>query len=139
MKARIKWTDHLSFVGETGSGHATVIDGPPEAGGRNLGGRPMEMVLLGLGSCSAVDVLSILRKSRQQVEDCVVELSAERADSVPKVFTKIHMHYIIKGRGLGEKQVERAVSLSAEKYCSVSRMLAATVQITHDYELVESR
>lgn len=136
MKARIKWLDNMSFVGETGSGHAVVIDSAPEAGGRNLGPRPMELVLLGLGSCSSIDVMLMLQKSRQQVSDCVVEIEAERAEDVPRVFTKIHLHFIVTGRDLSEKHVERAVTLSAEKYCSVSRMLEKTAEITFDYELV---
>lgn len=138
MKVRVKWTDHMTFLGETGSGHAVAIDSAPEAGGRNLGGRPMEMVLLGLGSCSAVDVMLMLKKSRQAVDDCVVEVEAERADDVPKVFTRIHLHYIVTGRNIGLKQLERAISLSAEKYCSVSRMLAHTAEITHDHEVIEA-
>lgn len=135
MKARIKWIEHVAFAGETGSGHALVMDGAPESGGRNLGPRPMEMVLLGLGGCTAFDVVSILRKARQRIEDCVIEIEAQRADSVPKVFTAIHLHYIVTGRDLEEKQVARAVDLSANKYCSVSHMLAASAQLTHDYEI----
>ena len=137
MKVRVKWTDHMAFIGESGSGHAVVIDSAPEAGGRDLGARPMEMVLIGLGSCSAIDLLLILQKSRQQVEDCYVEIEAERADVIPKVFTKIHMHYVIEGKNLGDKQVQRAVSLAAEKYCSVSAMLEKTAVLTHDYEIIE--
>jgi putative redox protein len=135
MKARIKWLDHMSFVGESGSGHSVVMDASPDDGGRNLGVRPMEMVLLGLGGCTAIDVMLILQKARQQVEDCSVEISAERAPEVPKVFTKIHLHYRVEGRDLSAKQVERAISLSAEKYCSVTKMLEKTAQITHDFEL----
>lgn len=138
MKTRIKWIDNVAFVGETGSGHAVVMDGAPEAGGRNLGPRPMEMVLLGLGGCTAFDVIAILRKARQSVVDCVIEVDADRAESVPKVFTKIHVHYVVTGRQLEEKHVARAVKLSAEKYCSVSRMLAASAEITHDYEIREA-
>lgn len=136
MKARIKLADQMTFIGETGSGHAVVIDSAEDIGGRDIGARPMEMVLLGLGSCTAIDVMAILRKARQDVTDCVVELEAERADSIPKVFTKIHVHFVVTGRDLSEKQVQRAVSLSAEKYCSVSRMLEKTASITHDFELV---
>ena len=136
MKCRIKWIDHMSFVGESGSGHSVVMDGAPEAGGRNLGVRPMEMVLLGLGGCTSFDVMSILQKSRQPVTDCVVEIEAERADSVPKVFTRIHIHFIVSGRGLDESKVDRAVNLSADKYCSVSRMLEKAATITHDFEIV---
>ncbi|HEX5056531.1 MAG TPA: OsmC family protein [Gammaproteobacteria bacterium] len=138
MKARIKWLDHMSFVGESGSGHSVVMDSSPDDGGRNLGVRPMEMVLLGLGGCTAIDVMLILQKARQQVEDCIVEISAERASEPPKVFTKIHLHYRIKGRELSSKQVERAISLSSEKYCSVTKMLEKTAQMTHDFELLES-
>ncbi|MGB5395953.1 MAG: OsmC family protein [Gammaproteobacteria bacterium] len=137
MKATVKWLDNMSFVGESGSGHSVVMDGPPEAGGRNMGVRPMEMVLLGMGGCTAFDVVMILKRSRQDIVDCHVELEAERAAEVPRVFTKIHVHYIIKGRQLNEKQVERAVNLTAEKYCSVSIMLAAVAKVTHDYEIVD--
>ncbi len=135
MRARIKWIENVAFAGEAGSGHAIVMDGAPESGGRNLGPRPMEMVLLGLGGCTAFDVVTILRKARQQVDDCVIEVEADRAETVPKVFTKIHLRYIVSGRDLEEKQVARAVSLSADKYCSVSRMLAASVQLSHEYEI----
>ncbi|HEY9050108.1 MAG TPA: OsmC family protein [Gammaproteobacteria bacterium] len=137
MKARVKWLDHMSFVGETGSGHSVVMDGAPDSGGRNLAARPMEMVLVGMGGCTAFDVVMILQRARQPITDCIVEIEAERAEEVPKVFTKIHAHYIIKGKGLSEKQVEKAVKLSAEKYCSVSIMLAETADITHDYEIIE--
>ena len=123
------------MVGESGSGHALVMDGPPEHGGRNLGVRPMEMLLLGMGGCTEFDVLHILRKARQRVTDCVVELEAERAQEDPKVFTRIHVHFIVSGPELSEKHVRRAVSLSAEKYCSASIMLGATADITHDYEI----
>ena len=126
------------FVGESGSGHAVVIDGPPEAGGRNLGIRPMELVLAGLGACTAFDVVSILKKSRQKVTDCRVELDAERADEVPKVFTRIHIHFVITGQDLKAAAVERAIELSAEKYCSATIMLSASVEISHDFEVVEA-
>ncbi len=135
MKARIKWVEDVVFLGEAGSGHAVVIDGPPEGGGRNLGLRPMELVLLGVGSCTAYDVMHILKKSRQPVRDCVVELTAERAEDVPKVFTHIHIHFIVSGEGLSEGAVRRAVALSAEKYCSASIMLGKSVEISHDFEL----
>jgi putative redox protein len=138
MKARVKWVQDATFIGEAGSGHAVVMDGPPESGGRNLGPRPMEMLLLGMGGCTAFDVVYILQRARQPVLDCVVELEAERADEAPKVFTKIHVHFIVSGRGLSEKQVERAVHLSAEKYCSASLMLAKAATITHDFEVVEA-
>jgi putative redox protein len=135
MKARIKWVQDATFVGESGSGHSVVMDGPPDSGGRNLGVRPMEMLLLGMGGCTAADVVHILKRSRQSVTDCVVELDAERAAEVPKVFTRIHVHFIVTGNKLSENQVKRAVQLSAEKYCSASLMLAKTAAITHDYEI----
>jgi putative redox protein len=137
MKCRVKWLDHMSFVGESGSGHSVVMDGAPEAGGRDLGIRPLEMMLLGLGGCTAFDVVSILQKSRQKMIDCEVEIEAERADSIPKVFTKIHMHFIVRGKGLDSSRVSKAVSLSADKYCSASRMLEKTAEITHDFEIIE--
>lgn len=139
MKARIKWVEDVTFVGESGSGHSVVMDGPPGHGGHNRGVRPMEMLLLGLGGCTAFDVMHILRKARQPVTDCVVELEAERADTDPKVFTKIHVHFIVTGTGLDDRRVARAVSLSAEKYCSASIMLGqAGVRISHDYRIVDS-
>jgi len=137
MKACVKWLDHMSFVGESGSGHCVVMDGPPEDGGRNMGVRPMEMVLLGMGGCTAFDTVHILKRARQDITDCRVELEAERVSEVPKVFSKIHAHYVISGRNLNEKQVARAVNMTAEKYCSVSIMLAASVEITHDYEIID--
>ena len=135
MKARVKWLDHMSFVAESGSGHSIVLDGSPEHGGRDLGIRPMESVLIGLGACSAFDVVLMLKKARQNVLDCEVVLEAERADAVPAVFTKIEMVYRIAGTELLKKQVDRAVSLSAEKYCSVSKMLEESVEITHRVEI----
>ena len=138
MKARIKWVEDAMFVGESGSGHAVVMDGPADGGGRNLGVRPMEMLLLGTGACSSYDVVHILRKGRNPVTDCVCELEAERADGVPAVFTKIHMHFIVTGNGLKEGVVKRAVELSAEKYCSASIMLGKSVEITHDFEIREA-
>ena len=137
MKARIKWLDNMSFVGESDSGHSVVMDGAPESGGRNLGIRPMEMLLLGTGGCTAFDVVSILRKARQDVVDCVVEMTAERADEIPRVFTKIHAHFVVSGHNLSDKQVARAIGLSADKYCSASKMLAATAEVSHDYEIEE--
>lgn len=137
MKARVKWVENVTFVGETGSGHAVVMDGAPEAGGRNLGPRPMEMLLIGTGACSAFDVILILKKSRVAVTDCVVDVSAERAETDPKVFTKIHLHFVVTGKNLDAAKVERAVSLSAEKYCSASAMLAKSALVTHDVEIVE--
>ncbi|WP_260294366.1 OsmC family protein [Sedimenticola hydrogenitrophicus] len=136
MKARVKWVEQTLMVGESGSGHAVVMDGPPDFGGRNLGVRPMEMLLLGLGGCTQFDVVHILRKGRNQVTLCEVELEAERAETDPKVFTKIHVHFRLAGPGLTEKAVERAVKLSAEKYCSASIMLGQVVEISHDFELV---
>ena len=137
MQARIKWVEKATFLGEAASGHAVVMDGPPDHGGRNLGVRPMEMLLLGMGGCTSYDVVHILTKARQPITDCVAELSAERAETDPKVFTKIHVHFIVSGHGLKEAQVRRAVELSAEKYCSASIMLGKVAQITHDYEIVE--
>jgi putative redox protein len=138
MKARIKLSEGVTFVAESGSGHAVVVDGSPDVGGRNLGARPMEMVLMGTGACSAIDVVLILRKARQAIEDCVVELEADRAENEPKVFTRIRMHYVITGKGLNPAQVERAIKLSKDKYCSASAMLAKTAEITADFEIVES-
>ena len=138
MKATVKWSDGAMFVGESGSGHAVVMDGAPDLGGRNLGPRPMEMLLIGTGGCSTYDVMSMLRKSRQQVVDCRVEIEAERADAVPAVFTRINLHFVITGVGLKESHVKRAVELSAEKYCSASIMLAAAgVEMSHSYQIVE--
>lgn len=138
MKARIKWVENATFIAESGSGHAVVMDGPPESGGRNLGPRPMEMMLLGMGGCTTFDVMHILKKSREPVSDCIAELSAERAESEPKVFTRIHVHFIVKGHGLKEAKVRKAVELSAEKYCSASIMLGqAGVDISHDFEIIE--
>jgi len=139
MKARVKWVEEVTFLGESASGHAVVMDGPPEDGGRNLGVRPMEMLLLGMGGCTAFDVVHILKKARQPVTDCVVELEAERAAEPPKVFTRIHAHFIVAGRGLSDAHVKRAVELSAEKYCSASIMLAKTATITHDYEIADEQ
>jgi len=137
MKGTVKWLDGRTFVAESGSGHAIVMDGPPDGGGRNIGVRPMEMLLLGVGGCSVYDVISILEKSRQKVRDCRVELSAERADAIPAVFTRIHLHFVLSGDELNPRQVERAVQMSAEKYCSASIMLgSAGVEITHDFEIV---
>lgn len=138
MKARVKWVQDVMFIGESGSGHTVVMDGAPEAGGRNLGLRPMELVLLGVGGCTAFDVVTILKKQRQNVLDCVAQLQAERAESDPKVFTRIHLHFVVTGKGLKEEQVKRAIELSAEKYCSASIMLKPKVEITHDYEIVEA-
>ena len=137
MKARIKFVENVAFLAESGTGHAMVIDGAPAEGGRNLGPRPMELLLMGLGSCTAFDVVLILRKGREKVTDCVVEVEAERAATDPKVFTRIHMHYRVAGRGLAPAKVERAIALSAEKYCSASAIMSKTATITHDWEVVE--
>ena len=136
MKARIKWIENVAFLGETESGHAVVMDGSPEAGGRNLGPRPMETVLIGSGACSTFDVIHILRKGREPVTDCVVELTAERALTDPKVFTSIHFHYIVTGNNLNAGKVERAIKLSAEVYCSATAMLAKTARVTHDFVIL---
>jgi putative redox protein len=137
MKARIKWQDEMSFVAESGSGHKILMDGPPDAGGQNLGPRPMEMLLMGTGGCAAVDVVLILKKSRQEISDCVVEIEAERAPKDPKVFTRIHFHFILSGKKMKPEQVERAINLSARKYCSASIMLSKTAELTHDFEIIE--
>ena len=138
MKATIKWVDGVMFLGESGSGHTVVMDGPPEAGGRNMGIRPMEMLLVGMGGCASFDVMSMLKKSRQDVRDCRCELQAERADAVPAVFEKITMNFIVSGKGLKEAHIKRAVELSAEKYCSASIMMEkAGVEIVHAYQIEE--
>ncbi len=138
MKARLKLVEGVTWVAESDSGHGVVVDGSPDIGGRNLGMRPMELVLAGLGGCTGMDVVTILRKQRQDVSDVTIEVDAERAATIPRVFTRIHVHYVVTGRGLSEAAVRRAVELSAEKYCSVSRMLQSTVEITHDFEVVEA-
>lgn len=139
MQTTVKWVDGAMFLGESGSGHSVVMDGPEDLGGRNLGPRPMEMLLLGTGGCAMYDVMSMLGKSRQPVQDCRVEIQAERADAVPAVFTRINLHFIVSGAGLKDSQVKRAVELSAEKYCSASIMLGAGgVEISHSYEINDS-
>ena len=138
MKARVKWLENVTFMGESGSGHSVVIDGPEAHGGRNIGMRPMELMLLGMGGCTSFDVVHILRKARQQITDCEAQIRAERADSEPKVFTRIHIHFVITGNNLKAQQVKRAIELSAEKYCSASIMLGKTAEITHDYEIIET-
>jgi len=140
MECTVKWVDAncMTFMAETGSGHTLVMDGAPESGGRDLAPRPMETVLAGTGGCTAFDVVLILKRSRQEVSGCEVSLKAERADTDPKVFTKIHFHFRISGRNLKPDAVERAIKLSAEKYCSASIMLAKTAQITHDWEIIEA-
>lgn len=138
MKASVRWVDDVVFLAESGSGHTVTIDGPESEGGRNIGIRPMELMLMGMGGCTSFDVMKILKKSRQPVEDCIAQIEAKRAEDVPSVFTDIHIHFVIKGRGVKEAQVKRAIELSAEKYCSASIMLGrGGVNITHDYELVE--
>jgi putative redox protein len=137
MKARIKWVEEVSFLGETESGHAVLMDGPPAGGGRNLGPRPMEMLLIGTGGCTAYDVVHILKKGRHPITDCVVDMEAERAENDPKVFTRIHLHFVVTGKALKHEAVARAIELSATKYCSASIMLGATANITHDFEIVE--
>jgi putative redox protein len=139
MKVRVKWVEEVSFLAQSESGHAVLMDGPPEGGGRNLGPRPMEMVLMGTAGCSAYDVIHILKKGRADVRDCVVDVEAERADTEPKVFTKIHLHYTVTGKDLKAEQVERAIKLSAEKYCSASIMLAKSAIITHDFVVIEAQ
>ena len=138
MECTVRWHDGMSFIAETGSGHFITMDGPPDAGGRNLAPRPMETVLAGTGGCTAFDVVMILKRSRQDITDCSVKMTAERADVDPKVFTKIHMHFLVTGRNLKPESVERAVKLSAEKYCSASIMLAKTAEITHSWEIQEA-
>ncbi|MDX0541744.1 OsmC family protein [Sinorhizobium medicae] len=138
MKARLKWVEGRTFVGESGSGHKVVLGTATGPDGPTPGPSPMEMVLIGTGGCSAFDVVHILEKGREAIEDCVVEMDADRAEQDPRVFTRIHMHFIVKGRGLAAKKVERAVALSIEKYCSASAMLAKTATITHDFEVVDT-
>jgi len=137
VKATIKWVDNAMFLAESGSGHSVVMDGPEDHGGRNMGVRPMEMLLMGMGGCTSFDVMSILSKQRQNVIDCRAEIEAERADEVPSVFTKIHIHFVVTGKNLRENAVEKAVALSAEKYCSASIMLEkGGVEISHSFEVV---
>jgi putative redox protein len=136
MKARVKWVEDVMFVGESDSGHSIVMDGPEEMGGHGTGMRPMELLLLGLGGCTSFDMVQILTKSRQDIRDCVVEIESERSEDIPKVFTKIHVHYKVTGKDLKDSQVNRAVKLSTEKYCSASLMLGKMAEITHDYEII---
>ncbi|SER16565.1 putative redox protein [Nitrosomonas sp. Nm51] len=138
MKTSIQWQGNVSFLAESGSGHQVLMDGAPEAGGQNRGPRPMEMILMGLGGCTTFDIIFILKKSRQDVTDCFVEIEAQRAKTDPKVFTHVHLHFVLTGNRLNHHQVERAINLSAEKYCSASIMLKNSVNITHDYEIIES-
>jgi putative redox protein len=137
LKARVQLVQGMTFVAESGSGHAVVVDAAPDVGGRDLGPRPMELVLMGTGACSAIDVVHILRRARHDVTGCVVELDSERAEEDPKVFTRIRMHYVVTGKGLARTQVERAIKLSKEKYCSATIMLAHTAEITFDFEVRE--
>lgn len=137
MKSRVKWVENVCFMAESESGHAMIMDGSPEIGGRNMGPRPMEMLLMGAGGCTSVDVVMILKKSRQYVTACEVEVSAERAGDHPKVFTKIHMHFTLRGHGVKPELVDRAIKLSAEKYCSASIILGKTAVMTHDFEIIE--
>lgn len=138
MKSRVNWAGGAAFVGESSGGHRIIMDGPPEGGGRNLGPRPMETLLLGMGACASYDVVSILKKGRQALQDCLVEIEAERAETEPKVFTRIHLHFILTGHGLDESRVDRAIALSAEKYCSASIMLGKTADISHSFEIRDS-
>jgi putative redox protein len=137
MKARIRLVEGMTFIAESGSGHGVVIDASPDIGGRDLGARPMEMVLMGTGACSAIDVVHILRKARQPITGCVVEMDSDRAGEDPKVFTRIHFHYVVTGKGLAPAQVERAIVLSKDKYCSATAMMAKTAQISFDFEIRE--
>ena len=138
LKAKVKWIEDVMFVGESGSGHSVIMDGAPDAGGRNLGFRPMEMLLLGLAGCSAFDVVLILKRGRENVTDCVVEVDADRAETDPKVFTNVRMRYVVTGKGLDTNKVERAVALSEEKYCSASAIIAKTAQMSHTVEILEA-
>lgn len=138
MKANVKWVGNRTFLGESGSGHTVVMDGPPEHGGRNIGVRPMEMILLGMGGCASFDVIDILQKGRKDIIDCVVEITAERVDTIPKVFSKIHLHFKVTGRNLKDSVIQRAINLSAEKYCSATIMLGKSVTISHDFEVINT-
>lgn len=138
MDCVVKWIDGMTFIAETGTGHLVAMDGAPDAGGRNLAPRPMELVLAGTGGCSAFDVVLILKRGRQAVSGCEVRLQAERAETDPKVFTRIHMHFRVTGKDLKPEAVERAVRLSAEKYCSASIMLGKTAEMTHDFEIIDA-
>jgi putative redox protein len=137
MKARVKCVEDVQFLGESGTGHTIVMDGPEEMGGHGTGMRPMELLLLGMGGCTSFDMVEILGKARQDIRDCVVEIDSERSEEIPKVFTKINVHYTITGKNLKENHVKRAVELSTEKYCSASLMLGKTAEITHSYDIIE--
>jgi putative redox protein len=136
MNVKVKWIDGMMMVGESGSGHAVVMDGPADVGGNNMGVRPMEMLLIGMAGCTTVDVVSTLKKMRENIDDCIAEVSAERASEHPKVFTNIHIHFIVQGLDLNPAKVEKAIALSADKYCSASIMMAKTANVTHDFEVV---
>jgi putative redox protein len=136
MNVKVKWIDGMMMVGESGSGHAVVMDGPADVGGNNMGVRPMEMLLIGMAGCTTVDVVSTLKKMRENIDDCIAEVSAERASEHPKVFTNIHIHFIVQGSDLNPAKVEKAIALSADKYCSASIMMAKTADVTHDFEVV---
>ena len=138
MKAEVKWLGKRAFEGTPGSGHSVIMDSSPEFGGEDRGIRPMEMMMVGMGGCTSIDVMNILEKSRQDVTDCVAEITAERAETEPKVFVKMHVHFKVTGRNIDPKRVERAIQLSAEKYCSASIMLGKTAEITHDFEILEA-
>ena len=137
MNISVKWIDGMLMVGKSDSGHAVVMDGPPEIGGENLGGRPMEMLLLGMTGCTVIDVVSTLKKMREDVVDCQTQVSADRSEEYPKVFTNIHVHFVLRGKQLNPLKVDKAIKLSAEKYCSASIMIGKTAIITHDYEIIE--
>ena len=137
MNISVKWIDGMLMVGKSGSGHAVVMDGPPEIGGENLGVRPMEMLLLGMTGCTMIDVVSTLKKMREDVVDCQTQVSADRSEEYPKVFTNIHVHFVLRGKQLNPSKVDKAIKLSAEKYCSASIMIGKTAIITHDYEIIE--
>ncbi len=136
MKARVKWVEDVQFVGESGTKHSLIMDGPENLGGHGTGMYPMELLLLGLGGCTSFDVVEMLKKSRQNIVDCVVDRVGQRSESIPKIFTDIHIHYIITGSNIKEAQVKRAIELSSEKYCSASLMLGKSANITHDYEII---
>ncbi|MBI1732616.1 MAG: OsmC family protein [Gammaproteobacteria bacterium] len=135
MQTSITWAGGAAFIGETPAGHKVIMDGPPEGGGRNLGPRPMEVLLLGMGACASYDVVTILRKARQAISDCRADITAHRADQDPKVFTEIHIHFTVVGRDVKQGHVERAIALSAEKYCSASIMLGKTAAVSHTFEI----
>ncbi|HEY9081403.1 OsmC family protein [Magnetovibrio sp.] len=138
MKAEVKWLGGRAFEGTPDSGHSVIMDSSPDFGGQDRGIRPMEMLMVGMGGCTSIDVMNILEKSRQDVTACVAEITAERADTEPKVFVRMHVHFKVTGRGLDPQRVQRAISLSAEKYCSASIMLGKTAEITHDFEIIEA-